>query len=180
MLKKMNAIDVKPDSIWSDKKYTLEFMNQYHKGVKKNITQAHWRMRTGEQTYTNDKELIKTLKLTETKINRKGKKVWLLFDGRKMSFINGYLMGTPYKECHAPVRAYVDYILKEQLKKIKKDDDYKLEKINDKHEKDDDYSKHAHAEEIRNLKRKLVESEKDVEYHKLETKILHLIQVKRR
>ena len=86
------------------------------KGVKKNITQAHWRMRTGEQTYTNDKKLIKTLKLTETKINRKGKKVWLLFDGRKMSFINGYLMGTPYKECHAPVRAYVDYILKEQLK----------------------------------------------------------------
>ena len=168
----MNAIDVKPDSIWSDKKYTLEFMTQYHKKTtnKKNLGQAHWRMRTGEKTYTTDKKKIKKQKLTVTMKNKKGVKVWLLSDGTKKSFINGYLKGTPYKECHAPVRAYVDYILKEQLKKIKKDDDYKFHKINDKKALLDEELKLQNVEEIRSLKRKLEESKKDVEYYKLETK----------
>jgi hypothetical protein len=142
----MNAIDVKPDTIWKNKKYTKKFCVQYYKDTvgmdgnlikqQKRINQAHWRMRTGELVTTSSKKVARKKNLTETMKNKKGQKVWIVMDGPKMSFINGYLKGTPYKDCHAPVRAYVDYILKEQSQKNKKIDKKNLSKKVDKKEKE--------------------------------------------
>jgi hypothetical protein len=166
MPKKMNAIDVKPDSIWSDKKYTKAFCVQYYKDDQKNINQAHWRMRTGEMVTTTDKQVVMDKNLTETMINKKGIKVWIVTDGPKMSFINGYLKGTPYKECHAPVRAYVDYILKEKSQKKKKLVDSKLLKIVDNHEKQVDEHKKEDKKEKDSNSQKLASVNIELERYK--------------
>lgn len=133
----MDAINVKPDAIWSESKYTKAFCLQYYKDNEKYSGQAHWRMRTGGTgpITTTDKKIIKELKLKKT-MKKNKKKVWIISTGREKSFINGYMKGTPYKECIAPVRAYVDYILKIQSQRNETLKENKIKQIDRKHDKD--------------------------------------------